>query len=129
MRDAPWKSLVEQLKDPEAKSDYLARVESCFGAPSPGRNLERELVEEMAQALHRSHAKVDDALRKLRLADERIETASGRDERTHMVAEYNQRRQQAIQARWELMIHREALGFRRNREIERSYPIPPRRDP
>jgi hypothetical protein len=126
MRDAPWKSLVEQLKEPDPKNEYVARLAARVGAAAPGRNLERELVEEMAYALRRSTEKLEHALRDLTLAETRIASAEG-PERAECIAAYDRQRERALRARWELSIHREALGFRRPREVESTYPIPPRR--
>lgn len=39
---------------------------------------------------------------------------------------FDARRDDALRARWELVIQREAVGIRRNDIIERLYPIPPR---
>ena len=50
------------------------------------------------------------------------------DRRRKRIAAYNQQRENAIRTRWELMIHREALGFRRH-ELEKFFPIPPPRMP
>jgi hypothetical protein len=40
--------------------------------------------------------------------------------------EFNARRREALEARWELAIQREAVGLRRNEVVEGLYPIPPR---
>ena len=40
---------------------------------------------------------------------------------------FNVQREVALEARWELLVHREALGFLRNGHLADEYPVPPRR--
>ena len=47
--------------------------------------------------------------------------------RAACAARFDALRTQALQARHELLIHREAVGIRRNDILETLYPIPPRR--
>jgi hypothetical protein len=79
----------------------------------------------MADALRRSTDKIDAALATLRRIEHAIATAATVAERDQGVAAFNRERSRALQAYWELVIHREALGFRRHDEVARAYPIPP----
>jgi hypothetical protein len=125
MREPPWKSLAEHLKIREVKRPYLGRLTAQLDIAVPVHTLEREIIEEMAHALRRTDDKLGRALHQLELAGRELETASDRRERGARVATYNQQRQRALQARWELIIHREALGFRRHDDVDRIHPIPP----
>lgn len=129
MREPPWKNLVEQLKGTEPESAHVQRLAARLDVAAPEGSLQRQLVEEMVQALRRSEAKVTQALKQLQLAQRDIETAATPPDRNARVAAYNIERERALHARWELMIHREALGFRRHDDLEHSYPIPPRVEP
>ena len=82
----------------------------------------------MADALRRSTEKVDTALATLVRIERGIEVAATAAQREDLVGAFNHQRTCALQAYWELVIHREALGFRRHDEVARAYPIPPRKE-
>ena len=63
--------------------------------------------------------------RQLGVFEEQGDRASFNEE----VATYNTRREEARRCLWELTIHREALGFRRNEILKQYYPIPAKRRP
>jgi len=104
MRQPPWKALVAELKDRGHESPYLDRLRARMDVEQAQSSLEREIVQEIAAALGRS----DDA------------------ERTVAGAHFELVREEALRARHELLIHREAVGIRRNDLLETLYPIPPR---
>jgi hypothetical protein len=92
--------------------------------------LEGELLAEMAAALGRSESHVVNALEQLAELGRRLDESGGcaPDELERRVAEFNAVRDEAERRRWELIVHREAIGFRRSDAVERLYPIPrPRR--
>lgn len=125
MWEPPWKSLVESLRRDGFQSLYLDRLADRLGGRIPGRkSLEEEILEEMSQALTRAAAKIDFALLNLELAEREIEQAKSEAERAEKIRVYNERRDEAWKARWEFVVHREALGFTRHEQIERDYPIP-----
>jgi hypothetical protein len=122
------KRLVAGLKERGYESVYLDRLEQRLAVEAAHEVLEQEIVAEMAAALGRSAAKVDLALLHLELAAQDVDAAADDEERDQLVARFNALRAEALRARHELAIHREAVGFRRNHELERLYPIPrPRR--
>ncbi|MEL6344223.1 MAG: hypothetical protein AAFV53_13975 [Myxococcota bacterium] len=127
MADPVWKSLVIQLKDREKESPYLNRLRARLDVTMGHGSLEQEILSEMAAALGRAGEKVDYNLLRLELADEAIAKASSPVERRRKIQAYNKIREDALRARWELKVHREALGFVRNRQLEELYPVPPRR--
>lgn len=126
MRQAAWKTLVGALKDSGYESPYLDRLRQRLDVEQAHVALEREIVQEIAAALGRSAAKLDYALLRLELATRDLDTATG-DEVAACAARYDALRAEAFQARHELLIHREAVGIRRNDLLEQLYPIPPRR--
>ena len=126
MTDSRTKRLVAALKERGVESVYLDRLAQRLDVEAAHEVLEQEIVAEMAAALGRSAAKVDLALLRLELAGREVDASDG-DARVAAVARFNELRAEALRARHELAIHREAVGFRRNHELERFYPIPSRR--
>jgi hypothetical protein len=126
MRPAPWKTLVTELQDRGHRSPYLDRLRQRLDVEQAQTTLEQEIVQEIASALGRTAAKLDHALLRLELAAGDLEGATG-DELAVCAARFDALRAEALQARHELLIHREAVGIRRNDLLEQVYPIPPRR--
>jgi hypothetical protein len=120
-----WKALADRFTKREDLDPRLEAIADRLGRGQPAAALERQLVEEMADALRRSTEKVDAALATLRRIEHAIGTAATVEERDQDVAAFNRERVRALEAYWELVIHREALGFRRHDEVARAYPIPP----
>ena len=127
MREAPWTRLVRELKDTGYESPYLDRLRARLDPAEAVARLETEIVQEMAQALGRTEDKLNYALLRLELAARAIDTAPDELVRYDRVKEFNALRDEAIQARRNLQIHREAIGIRRSRMLDDLYPIPPRR--
>jgi hypothetical protein len=132
---SPWKSLIRDLRDDEARRPYLDDVRRRVGVVEAHAELEREIAREIAAALGRSAAKVTDAMARLEDAGRAVAAAQlDADERDRRMARFNALRREALTARHELLIHREAVGMRRNEALEIMYPIPaplrrePRRD-
>jgi hypothetical protein len=126
-RQAPWKALVTELKDSGYQSPYLDRLRSRLDVEQAHATLEQEIVAEIAAALGRTAAKLDHALLRLELAERDLDQAADPAARAARAARFEALRQEALQARHELLIHREAVGIRRNDVLETFYPIPPRR--
>ena len=124
---APWKTLVTELTDSGYQSPYLDRLRSRMDVEQAHATLEQEIVAEIAAALGRTAAKLDHALLRLELAGRDLEGLADAEARATGAARFETLRQEALQARHELLIHREAVGFRRNDLLETLYPIPPRR--
>jgi hypothetical protein len=107
--------------DPAHLDMIRARVDPAVAQ----EELEREIVREIAAALGRSAEKVEQALARLDAGRRAVDAARGADERTRATAVYEELRLAAIRARHDLLIHREAVGIRRNEALEALYPIPP----
>jgi hypothetical protein len=135
--DPPWKHLVEELKKQGHESPYLDRLRERLPARAAHADLQREILEEMASALRRSEDKVLVALLKLDVLGKELDAlgaiaARKRDEEWRKtvdkkLAAHAKLRAEAERAVWELRVHREALGFRRNEMLATLYPIPPKR--
>jgi hypothetical protein len=126
MRRPPWKTLVSELKDSGYQSPYLDRLRQRLDVEQAHATLEQEIVQEIAAALGRTAAKLDYALLRLELAARDVDAASS-DDAAARTERFNALRDDALRARHELLIHREAVGIRRNDVLEQVYPIPPRR--
>ena len=127
MRQPPWKALVAELKDRGHESPYLDRLRARMDVEQAQSSLEREIVQEIAAALGRTEEKLNFALLRLELAAGDLDAAADETERTRPRARASTVREEALRARHELLIHREAVGIRRNDLLETLYPIPPRR--
>lgn len=127
MREPPWKGLVLALRDQGYESPYLDRLRRRLDPEQAQATLEQEIVQEIAAALGRSAAKLDLALLRLELAGRDLDAVTDDTARATCAAHFDALRTQALQARHELLIHREAVGIRRNDILETLYPIPPRR--
>lgn len=125
MADPPWKRLVEELKDQGYESVYLDRLRGTLDAAQQHAILEKEIVQEIAYALGQSAAKVDHALLQLELLAGELEKASTPEHRAVVLDAFLAQRDEALRLRRDLLIHREAVGIRRNDILERLYPIPP----
>jgi len=125
MRDAPWTTLIRELSDAGYESPYLDRLRRRLDVTQAHESLEREILHEMACALGRAEDKVNVALLRLELAEKALRGATGPEQRRARALAFNSCRHAALSARWELAIHREAIGLRRNDLLERLYPIPP----
>ena len=123
----PWKSLVEDLKRPEHDDPYLERLARRFDTGNDARSLQRELIEEMGSALKRAEAKLVTAIEACVRAGDELDGAGDSASREAARARYESRRSEAQRARWELVIHREALGLYRHDDVDHHHRIPPRR--
>jgi hypothetical protein len=127
MGDHIWKNLLESLTDSELSSPYLERLRSRIDIAQERQSLERELVQEIAQALGRAEDKINHALLQLEILDAKIESESDPSRHNALVEEFNRQREFARRALRDLTIHREALGMYRNKQLAEIYPIPPRK--
>lgn len=128
MRKA-WHRLVVQLQDRGIHGPHLDRLRAHLSTEEHHDHLQNELHREIAQALGRAEAKVVAALLTLELADRDVDEAPTLQARAEALVAREQCRRNALQARSDYKIHREAVGLRRNRDLDALYPIPPpRRD-
>jgi hypothetical protein len=127
MPQPPWHKLVRELRDEGYDSPYLDRLRQRLDVYEAQEQLEKEIAREIAAALARTEEKVLVALLRLELAGRDCDRAERDAQRRLRIARFNELRRKALDARHELLIHREAVGIRRNQILETTYPIPPRR--
>ena len=126
-----WKRIVDQLTAEGYESPYLDRLRARVDVGGARHGLEREILSEMVSALGRAEDRLNLALLELELIGREIDVLTARDpddpERHDRIRAFNAQRDRARQRLWELVVHREALGFTRNHVLAEFYPIPPRR--
>jgi hypothetical protein len=128
-RDPPWKKLAAELAAHGVESSYLHRVQARAGARQGLESLEMEITGEIARGLGRTEEQLHLALAELelrgaKLARLRAAAVIG-PELQAAIAGFNEQRSVAQKRLVELVIHREAAGFRRNQAVYELYPIPP----
>jgi len=120
-----WEKLVRDLSQTGYESEYLDRLRARVDVEQALEDLETEIIRETAAALGRAAEKVDYAMLRLELANRDLERAANRAEWLRAVARFNTIREEALEARHELIVHREVVGFRRDAgAVEALYPIP-----
>lgn len=124
------KRLAADLIAQGIESKYLARVLAKVGGEDSMEQIEREFVREIATALGRSEDRVNLALAELELHraryDRAVRDGASDEERQSHARAFNQQRIVAQTKLRDLLIHREAIGFRRNNMLNDLYPIPPK---
>ena len=124
------KRLAADLVAQGIESKYLARV---LARVSPDQHIDgvrTEIAQEIAQALGRSEDRVNLALAELELHRARYEQAqragAPEAELAALAGAHDAQRELAKARLHQLLVHREAIGFRRNQLLNDLYPIPPR---
>jgi hypothetical protein len=94
---------------------------------------ELDIMREKAEALGQAGRKVDESLQRLKVLEERIGVLVKEGNRTAeinaLIREFNQVRETARQRLHHLIIHREAIGFRRHAHVKKMYSIPLKKQP
>jgi hypothetical protein len=127
------KRLAADLVAEGIESKYLTRVLARVAPDESMEALQAEIAREIAQALGRSEDHVNVALAELELHRARYERAvregAPSPERQGFADAFNAQRAVAQSKLRYLLIHREAIGFRRNQMLNDLYPIPPKLKP
>lgn len=114
LNDLKVTSALRNQRNPDASRLAQARGQN---------SLEVEFVQEMANALRRSEDKLLRALDALEEAYHAVEDAAP-SHRSEAIEHYNTAQETARVARWEMIVHREAIGLRDSSRIRERYPIP-----
>ena len=88
--------------------------------------VESEIEEERAAALGRAGRKVEMRFETCRALHQQLE-ASDSSDRAQLLRDYRAARDEFEHARWQLCVHREAIGLNNHSWIERTFPTPPPR--
>jgi len=94
----------------------------------PIRQIEGEILQEMADALSRTGKRIEDCLSRLQALQEEIRRATQRGDRGRvplLMEEFRNVRALALKYLYYLTVQREAIGFRIHPDFKEIYPIPP----
>ena len=130
-KSVPFQKLAADLITQGIDSQYLARVEARVATCEEQlENVQIEIAQEIASALGRSEDRVNLALAELELRrahyDRALRGGASESALAQLAEAYNEQRKVAQAKLRDLLIHREAIGFRRNQILNELYPIPPR---
>jgi hypothetical protein len=123
MAQTPWKKLAAELQEQGIESKYISRIQARVTPEQRLENVEAEILQEIAGALGRSEDRVNLALAECELLAARHALAAG-EARRELARAFNVQREVARARLRDLLIHREAAGFRRNHMLGELYPIP-----
>jgi len=122
-----FKTLALELIAHGVQSQYMARIEAHIDMEQRLDGLQVEHQQEMASALGRSDLRVNLELAELELRkaryDRAVSAGAPLSERARLAHEFNEQRKVAQRRLRELLIHREAVGFRRHQLLDEMYPI------
>jgi hypothetical protein len=92
-------------------------------------SLQRELVEEAAHSMGSSARRLEAGLSLLGRLEEELEKVDAGDHvrKRELVQRFNAQRDEVLLRLHYVQIQREALGFTRHDELERHYPVPPKK--
>ena len=128
-REPPWKKLASELTAQGIESAYLERVKRRVDPEQELSSLENEIAGEIARALGDTEDKLNLAMAELELRAHQLaklrESGAATAQVREAVESFNRQRNEAEHRRRNLVIHREAAGFRRNQVIYDTFPIPP----
>jgi predicted type IV restriction endonuclease len=123
--------LAADLAEQGVESVYMERIRRRVDAEQELKQLEQELAGEMARALGKTEHALNLALAELELLEARfvrLERARAGVLALEQAAQaFNAQRTLAERRLRDLVIHREAVGFRRNQQLYELFPIPARK--
>jgi len=104
--------------------DFCVIGHNSMGRDSVDKTQE-EIVEEIAKALGHSGELLQGVLAKLDALEKKLAEEEDKARYDALVDRYNDLRKEALKRREMLMIHREAIGLWRHRDLDECYPVPP----
>ncbi len=84
-----------------------------------------ELNRERANGLGRTGRLIEDAIAACAALSEKLATCPDGHTRAGLLAEYAEHRRIAIEQRWYLEVQREAMGLRKQTDLDSFFPLPP----
>ena len=128
MQDPQLKERLTALVREGIESPYLDRLQARVNPAQSIEDIQREIYSEMAQALGRSEENLERELLELDVIEHRLRALgpdADPDTRASLEARFDAHRERAKTRRWELEVHREALGFDDHAALDKLHPIPP----
>lgn len=142
---ATWERAAKRVKNTEVEKNnaYMQEIRAAHDPSMHLKTIEDELKETIGAALGRQGRKILQAMELMQTSYDEYESALAEHEAQHTnigtsnsssamdrakeaAVQYNKHRQQAVTARWELQVHRQAVGFVTNNHntLREHYPIP-----
>ncbi len=87
--------------------------------------MSHELNRERAEGLGRTGRRIEDAIAACAMIREQLAMCPPGYRRAGLLSEYAEHRKIAIEQRWYLEVQREAMGLRRQTDLDTFFPIPP----
>ena len=103
---------VNKLKDENFESPYIDRLERKVDCHQAVEDLEKEILLEMGGALRKMEDKLNYKLLILQVAGREIGRATSQGARLEAIRQFNVARAEALDARRDMTIQREAAGMR-----------------
>jgi hypothetical protein len=89
---------------------------------------DKEILEEKAKTLGFAGYRLEEKLNELAAIAKEMEKAASVSEYNELAARFNRVRDEAMARKYELTIHREAIGARFHKDMERHYPVPEKKE-
>lgn len=115
-----WESGAQMVKNPKVKNEYLEHIRDIHDPSMHIKTIEDELKGTIGKALGKQAQKIVAAMRQMNeeyirykalLEDEEKGYDMTSPEVVEFTKKYNFYRNQALHCRWELIVHRQAVGF------------------
>ena len=134
-----WERQAAAIQNTDLQGNYLEAMRAEHDPSLHVKTIEGELMGTIGKALGRQGEKIRHAVQLMNREYEIYTGSSGSSSsssssiecmstRQQAAKRYNQYRSEALQARWELTVHRQAAGFIVNNHtyVTEMYPIPPK---
>jgi hypothetical protein len=139
-----WKRLAEQIKQEkksgEPQSEYLDRIRGSYDVNDHVLKIEEEVIQEIASSLGRTGDKCNYKFYVMEAQGRMCDDVNAQARRNPgdpaiqaaleaTVSEFNRMRKEAEEARKDLIIHRQAVGFQTSNHaaVYEKWPLPARR--
>lgn len=127
-----WERQAVSIKNTDLNSNYLEAMRAEHDPSLHIKTIEDELKGSIGKALGRQGDKILRAVQRMHQEHQIYHDAVQQQQcvrtRQRAAKNYNRHRQEALQARWELTVHRQAAGFIVNNHnyVQQQYPIAPK---
>ena len=121
-----WERSAKLVKNTNVTNQYLEHIRDTHDPSIHIKTMEDELRGSMGKALGKQGEKINIALHQMQLEYTNYTTTSSENNKRNAAIRYNEYRNQAIKARWELLVHRQAVGFivGNHTHVTNTFPIP-----
>lgn len=113
------------VKNTDVENPYLEAIRATHDPALHIKTIEDELKGTIGKALGKQGEKLLSCLREMQQHYKDYQETTGEAVSREYATNYNDARKRAIQARWELLVHRQAVGFivNNHKYVYEAYPI------